>query len=131
MIYFGLNKMSHPEKIQQPGQFAKPQKVKAINPSAKTVQRMIQRKNYYGFDKYNPNLNQYTSVNIGANPTDAGVLQSGILANDTMKNKLIEQYQNKVISEINRQQKQAEEETKEQADNQAIQQDVLFSYLTR
>lgn len=123
--------MSHPEKIQQPGPFAKPKMVKAVNPSAKTVQRMIQRKNYYGFDKYNPNLNQFTSVNIGANPTDAGVLQSGLMANDAMKNKLVQQYQNKVISEVAQQQKMAEQEMQQESNNEMIQQDVLLSYLTR
>lgn len=123
--------MSHPEKIQQPGPFAKAKPVKAVNPSAKTVQRMIQRKNYYGFDKYNPNLNQFTSVNIGANPTDAGVLQSGLMANDAMKNKLVQQYQNKVISEVAQQQKMAEQEMQQESKNEMIQQDVLLSYLTR
>jgi hypothetical protein len=137
MVYFGLNKMNAPEKMQQITHFRISNKTpdnifnKINQPSSKTVNKMIQHKNYYGFDKYNKNLNQYTNVNIGSNPTQAGILQSGVLSTDQNKDKLVQQYMNKVEQTNKEQQKQVENEMKEQEKQETVKQDVLLSYLTR
>lgn len=135
-VYFGQNKMTHPEKFMGLSSVGltnkEPENIhNKINIDSKNVNKILQKKNYYGFDKYNRNLNQMTGVPLGSNPTEAGVLQSGVANTDKNKMVVVNLFAKKLEMEQKEQEKNQMEEIKEFEKNEQTRLDVLASYLLR
>lgn len=133
-VYFGLNKpQQHEQPLTETNNILRQPKKQlkmnfSINPSTETVKKMAKGYNYFGFEQIK-GIDRVVDVNIGTNPTEAGIFQSGVLTGK--KDILNNQYTKEIIKTNNAIEKEQEQKQQEAEQDEIIQQDVLLSFLTR
>jgi hypothetical protein len=134
MVYYGFNKQPTNEQplTTTKNIMTNPNKPKTkrfgYNPSSNTIKMARRLNNYYGFEKIK-GIDNIVDVNIGTNPTEAGIMASGVLT--TKKNILVNQYEKSLMNTEKQIQKEQIDKDIEQQKEETIKEDVLLSYITR